>query len=305
MRSHRCRAGVGLVDLQLLRTFLEVSDTGSFGTAAARLFVTQSAVSLRVHRLEAQLGRPLFDRTTAGVVLTQAGREFRGFATLILRNWEQARQRVSALDGLSAELAVAAQPSLWPRFGFRWLDRLRDELPKTAIRAEMARPDALAGLIMTGSVQAILSHVALIRPGLTTEHLMEDQLVMVATWPDATVEAVNGAYGLVDWGQEFLRAHDEALPILAERKLVLGFGTLTVDYLKGRRLAAYLPARVARKPLGEGAVHLVRDAPSFPNPSWVIWRDDMDPAHRSVASKTLSEAVSQAEAATAEVIDQL
>lgn len=293
------------MDLQLIKTFLEVSATGSFGAAAGRLFVTQSAVSLRVHRLEDQLGRPLFDRTKGGVTLTSAGREFRGFATMILRNWEQARQRVSTMDGAPTSLAVAAQPSLWPRFGFRWLDRLRAELPNIAIRAEMARPEALTQMLLSGSVQAVLTYEAVVRPGLATETLMEDQLVMVSPWEDATVEAVVSRYAMVDWGQEFQRAHDEALPMLANTKLVLGMGTLAAWYLRNRPFAAYLPARYARKPLAEGALHLVKDAPSFAHPSWVIWREDMEPAFRTVAAKALLEAVAQAEEETAEVLDQL
>jgi LysR family transcriptional regulator, flagellar master operon regulator len=293
------------LDLQLLKTFLEVAATGSFGAAAGRLFVTQSAVSLRVHRLEDQLGRPLFDRNKGGVVLTSAGREFRGFATMILRNWEQARQRVSALDAAPAALSIAAQSSLWPRFGFRWLDRLREALPDVAIRAEMARPDALAQMILSGSVQAVLSYEAVIRPGLMAEPLMEDQLVMISPWEDATVESVGGRYAMVDWGVEFQRAHDEALPMLADTRLVLGMGTLAAWYLRNRPYAAYLPARYAKRPLDEGMIHLVRDAPSFTHPSWVIWREDMDPDLRAVAARTLSEAVAKAEEDTAEVVEQL
>lgn len=293
------------MDLQLLKTFLEVATTGSFGAAAGRLFVTQSAVSLRIIRLETQLGRPLFDRTKAGVSLTSAGREFRGFATTILRNWEQARQRVSALDGAPTELALAAQPSLWPRFGFRWLDSLRAECPDVTIRAEMARPDALANLILAGSVQAVLSYHALVRPGLATEPLMEDQLVLVSPWEDATIDSLVGRYAMVDWGPEFQRAHDEALPVLAGPKLILGMGTLAAWYLRNRPFAAYLPARYARQPIQDGALFLVPDAPSFAQPSWVIWREDMDPDLRAVAARTLSEAVVRAEEATAEVLDQL
>jgi DNA-binding transcriptional LysR family regulator len=293
------------LDLQLLKTFLEVATTGSFGAAAGRLYVTQSAVSLRIIRLETQLGRPLFDRTKTGVNLTSAGREFRGFATTILRNWEQARQRVSALDGAPAELALAAQPSLWPRFGFRWLDSLRAELPEVTIRAEMARPDALVNLILAGSVQAVLSYHALVRPGLATDPLMEDQLVLVSPWEDATIDSLVGRYAMVDWGPDFQRAHDEALPMLAEAKLILGMGTLAAWYLRNRPFAAYLPARYARQPIQDGALFLVPDAPSFAQPSWVIWREDMDPDLRAVAARTLSEAVAQAEEATAEVLDQL
>lgn len=292
------------MDLDLIKTFLEVAATGSFGAASGRLFVTQSAVSLRIQRLEDQLGRPLFDRNKGGVTLTPAGREFRGFATMILRNWEQARQRVSAIDGPAMALAVAAQPSLWPRFGFRWLDRLREELPDLSMRAEMARSEALAEMILTGTVQAVLSYEAVIRPGLVTEPLMEDQLVMVSPWEDATVEGVVGRYATVDWGAEFHRAHDEALPMLSDRKFVLGMGTLAAWYLRNRPFAAYLPARYARAPMSEGAMFLVKDAPSFARPSWVIWREDMDPVLRTVAARTLSEAVAMAEEETAEVLGQ-
>ncbi|NJS38781.1 MAG: LysR family transcriptional regulator [Rhodobacteraceae bacterium] len=293
------------MDLQLLKTFLEVASSGSFGAAAGRLFVTQSAVSLRVHRLEDQLGRPLFDRRKDGVTLTSAGREFRGFATLILRNWEQARQRVSAMNGAPTTLAVAAQSSLWPRFGFRWLDRLREEMPDLVIRADMARPDALAQMILSGAVQAVLSYENVVRPGLTSQPLMEDQLVMVSPWPDATADNVVGRYAMVDWGPEFQRAHDEALPQLAEAKLILGMGTLAAWYLQNRPFAAYLPARYARKALDAGSVFLVKDAPVFGHPSWVIWREDMDPALQAVAARTLSEAVARAEEDTAEVVEQL
>ena len=293
------------MDLQLLKTFLEVAATGSFGAASGRLYVTQSAVSLRIIRLETQLGRPLFDRTKQGVQLTSAGREFRGFATTILRNWEQARQRVSALDGAPSELALAAQPSLWPRFGFRWLDSLRAELPEVRLRAEMAPSDALADLILAGSVQAVLSYQALERPGLATEPLMEDQLVLVSPWPEATLGGLDGRYALVDWGPEFRRAHDAALPALAEARLVLGTGTLAAWYLRNRRYAAYLPARYARQPILDGTLFLVPEAPSFARPSWVIWREDTDAHLRAVAARTLSTAVELAEEATAEVLDQL
>ena len=61
------------MDITLIRTFLEVAATGSFVNASERLFVTQSAVSLRVQRLEDSLGKPLFVRSKAGAELTAAG----------------------------------------------------------------------------------------------------------------------------------------------------------------------------------------------------------------------------------------
>ena len=64
------------MDITLIKTYLEVAATGSFGLASDRLFVTQSAVSLRVQRLEANLGHRLFLRSKAGAVLTPQGLQF-------------------------------------------------------------------------------------------------------------------------------------------------------------------------------------------------------------------------------------
>lgn len=291
------------MDLQLLRTFLEVAATGSFGAASGRLFVTQSAVSLRIQRLEDELGHPLFDRTKGGVALTSAGREFRGFATLILRNWEEARQRVGALNGMQPMLTVAAQSSLWPGFGFDWLDRLRAALPDVAIRADTAQPDHLTEMVLSGAAQVVLTYEAMARPGLAVEPVITDQLILVSPWPDATADDLLGRYVLVDWGPDFQRAHDAALPMLSDRKLTLGTGALAAAYLHERALSAYLPARYAASHLTVGTLHLVRHTPRFQRPAFAIWRDDMDPALRAVAGRTLAEVVKQADEATAAALE--
>jgi DNA-binding transcriptional LysR family regulator len=61
------------LDLGLLRAFVTIAETESFTRAAARLGLTQPAVSLQMRRLEAQLDRRLFDRSQAGVHLTVQG----------------------------------------------------------------------------------------------------------------------------------------------------------------------------------------------------------------------------------------
>ncbi|MGF6546199.1 DNA-binding transcriptional LysR family regulator [Paraburkholderia youngii] len=56
------------MDITLARTFLEVSASGSFISAAERLHLTQTAVSARIRTPEEQLGRRLFVRNKAGAV---------------------------------------------------------------------------------------------------------------------------------------------------------------------------------------------------------------------------------------------
>ncbi|CDX61874.1 putative transcriptional regulator, LysR type [Mesorhizobium plurifarium] len=61
------------LDSELLRTFLTVAKAGSLSGGAARLFRTQSAVSLQVQKLENAIGQRVFERHGRGVVLTAAG----------------------------------------------------------------------------------------------------------------------------------------------------------------------------------------------------------------------------------------
>lgn len=61
------------LDIDLLRAFVTVVETGGFTRAAALLGRTQPAVSLQIRRLEDQLRSPLFDRGGKGVGLTTEG----------------------------------------------------------------------------------------------------------------------------------------------------------------------------------------------------------------------------------------
>lgn len=63
------------LDLRLLRSFVELAQDRSFTRAAARLHMTQPALSLQIQKLEAQVGVVLFRRSTRAVELTQEGSE--------------------------------------------------------------------------------------------------------------------------------------------------------------------------------------------------------------------------------------
>ncbi|MBU1698847.1 MAG: LysR family transcriptional regulator [Candidatus Eisenbacteria bacterium] len=64
------------MELQQLRTFLEVSRRGSFTAAARALHRTQPAISTQLRNLERELGQRLFHRKKSGVELTEVGRRF-------------------------------------------------------------------------------------------------------------------------------------------------------------------------------------------------------------------------------------
>jgi DNA-binding transcriptional LysR family regulator len=71
-----------MFDLELLRTFVSVVDSGGFTKAGERVNRTQSTVSQQIRKLEEQLGRPLLLRQRAGkhIELTEEGERLLGYA---------------------------------------------------------------------------------------------------------------------------------------------------------------------------------------------------------------------------------
>ena len=292
------------MDITLLKTFLEVSATGSFVSASERLYVTQSAVSLRIQRLEDTLGKPLFTRSKAGAEMTNAGREFERYALSMIRIWEEARQQVAIPEGFTKSLTIGAQYSLWPRLGFRLLDGLQARMPELNIRAELGMPDRLTRFLIEGIMQVGLMYMPQLRPGLSVEPVMNEDLVLVASWPNPTLD-LEGRYVFVDWGPEFVNAHTIALPELTNPGLTLSLGALTAEYVVNRQSSAYLPARYIKKYLDSGQLYLVPGAPTFPYPVWAVWRDDLDPEIMEAARFVLKKVAMDADTANEVVMERL
>lgn len=292
------------MDIGLIRTFLEVAATGSFVNASERLFVTQSAVSLRIQRLEDSLGKALFTRSKAGAELTAAGREFERYALSLIKVWEEARQQIGVPEGYTKSLTVGAQYSLWPRLGFRWIDLMQREMPTLNIRAELGMSDRVTRFLVEGVVQVGLMYTPQLRPGLTARRVMEEELVLAASW-EASLEEIVPRYVFVDWGPEFVHAHALELPQLTNPGLTLSLGAMAADYVVMRRAAAYLPARYIKRYLDEGRLHLVPNAPIFPYPIWSVWRDDLESDIREVAEAALVAIGSQIDGEQNAVIEAL
>ncbi|WP_417807132.1 LysR family transcriptional regulator [Thioclava sp.] len=292
------------MDITLIKTFIEVARTGSFIAASSRLFVTQSAVSLRIQRLEENLGHPLFIRSKAGAVLTPAGEQFERYALSLLKLWEEARQQISIPEGYSRAFFVGADYSLWPRLGFRWLDSLQTAMPELSVHAEVGMPSRITRFLVEGIVHAALLYTPQLRPGLTVEPALDDELILVASYPEATIDDKKD-YVSVDWGPEFTHALAVAVPHLTDSGRSMALGALAVEYIVNRRASAYVPARSVQRYLDSGKLKIVADAPRFPYPSWVVWRDDLDEDLAKLARNCLKDVVQAAEREQESIVDTI
>lgn len=102
------------LDIEELRTFVEVADAGGVSSAARRLGVSKSIVSRQLARLEADLGTQLLARTTRGAALTEAGVLFRDHAARACAEIDTARELILPDGELCGRLRVAAPLTFGP-----------------------------------------------------------------------------------------------------------------------------------------------------------------------------------------------
>lgn len=113
MTGRRVAAGADVlkcatVSLAQLEYFVAVAEEGHLTRAASRLHISQPPLTRAVHRLEAELGVPLFERTAKGMVLLPAGQRLLGRAREILALVEQTRQEAATAEAAETEQAARA-----------------------------------------------------------------------------------------------------------------------------------------------------------------------------------------------------
>ena len=108
------------MEIDELRTFVEVADSGGITAASMRLGLAKSIVSRRLARLEQELGVQLIARTTRGTVLTETGLTFRDHAARVCAEVDVALEAVRPTGDLRGRLRVAAPLSFGPTH-FAWV----------------------------------------------------------------------------------------------------------------------------------------------------------------------------------------
>ena len=99
----KLEGGVDMIsNLEYYRTFLHVANSCSFTRAAELLFISQSAVSQTIKKLENELNCTLFERTSHGLLITEEG-------TALYRHVQKAMEE---LDRGENALSTMTPPSI-------------------------------------------------------------------------------------------------------------------------------------------------------------------------------------------------
>lgn len=184
-------------ELEDLTAFLAVMETGTFHGAAARLNLSQPAVSRRIQKLEQALGSRLFERTTRSVIPTLAAKRLQSRAEALI---EDASDIARAMRDDSIEFAhqrqslvtVASVASVMSRIFPAALRHLAEagDLPRVRFLDTSANEVAVA--VANGEADFGICSLPSLEPNAVFEPLFEEIIVlaMARDHPLAGVEEV-------------------------------------------------------------------------------------------------------------------
>lgn len=167
------------LDLNLLRVFLVVAEAGSVTTAAARLYLTQPAVSAALRRLTTAVGAPLFVRQGRSLALSSRGAALRAKAQLHLSALVEAALTPQAFDPSTSErvlrlgLSDAAEAWLLPRL----LRLLAKRAPRMSLIAVPVQFRTVGEALGSGRVDVAVTVADELSPSVRRQVLLWTDLV--------------------------------------------------------------------------------------------------------------------------------
>jgi LysR family cyn operon transcriptional activator len=167
------------MDLRQLRYFAVVAEERSFTRAASRLHVTQSTVSHQIRQMEEELGKPLFERTSRRVVITEVGETLLASATRALREFDEGiRLIAAAADPLVGKLTISATHTFNIRLIPECVAQLGELHPAVSVVVREMFAAEVVKLVEAGDVDVGITYDPHRRDRLDFETLYVEEMVL-------------------------------------------------------------------------------------------------------------------------------
>jgi LysR family hydrogen peroxide-inducible transcriptional activator len=150
-----------------MRYALAVLETQNFRTAATRTNVSQSGLSMQLHKLEALLDTTLFDRSRQPVLPTPDGSRVLDQMRTILRETERLGRIVAEETDPSGAFRLGVIPSLSSSIVPLFLPRFVAKFPKVQLSLEELKTEEMIERLRSDTLEAGIAAIPLESPGVT------------------------------------------------------------------------------------------------------------------------------------------
>jgi len=146
------------MDIRGLRYFIKLAECLNFTHAARECFITQTAMSQNIAKMEEELGFQLFRRNNRTVELTPAGRDFYGKMYLLVKDYDEAVTHCSNLaNGKAGQLRIAVSNCVDSLILMSCFREFRDTYPEVRLKVHIKEPHFFNDFLRQRKVDAVIN----------------------------------------------------------------------------------------------------------------------------------------------------
>ena len=256
--------------IELLTTFLEVSQTLHVRVSAENLFLTQAAVSSRIKQLEEELSVLLFDRTQKRLKLTAEGHRLVKHANEMVLMWQKVKHDVGVSQTNSYQLFVGSMMSIWDIVLQDWLQKIHRNLDDVHLFTHTYSPLELRKQVISRLVDIAFLFEPPYIEDIVAEKVATVPLQLVSTEKEIEINDIENMV-MVDYGEsvnnQIIRDYSDYTAIrhnMSQPRIALNF----ILEASG---CAYLPRQMCFEHIRKGKLHKVNNAPEYSRDIFAIY----------------------------------
>jgi LysR family hydrogen peroxide-inducible transcriptional activator len=165
------------MNLKDLKYLVALADTGHFGKAAERSFVSQPTLSAQLKKLEEYLGVKLVERQPKNVQLTEVGRQIVVRARRMLDEGDEIIAR-SNTDPFAGKLKMGLIPTIGPYLLPRVMPKIRKAVPQLGLMLYEYQTEALLKRLRDGEIDLGIMALPVMLDGLESRELYEESFTV-------------------------------------------------------------------------------------------------------------------------------
>lgn len=269
------------MDIELVKTFIEVKNCRHFGKAAENLYLTQAAVSSRIRQLEQYFGVELFIRNRNNIQLTPAGERFVSHAEVMMQTLRMAKQDVALTQEQVTQISIAGTPNTWDTYIHDAISKIYATQPDVSLVAEILAREQITRQLLERSLDIAIIFDPPKAEELKIELLHTFALIPVSTSsePIASPSDVT-RYIRVDWGTNFTAWHGKELKGMATPLMRTSTARIALDLMLQCGGTAYLPDVLVEPFIEQGSLHRLDALPEFKREVYIAYHKENEHAQK-------------------------
>ncbi|MEJ6475808.1 LysR family transcriptional regulator [Pseudoalteromonas piscicida] len=265
------------MDIDLLKTFVEVVKTRHFGRAAENLYITQSAVSFRIRQLEQSLGVNLFIRQRNNIQLTAPGERLLPHAKMILTGMQRAKVDVALANNMHKQLSLSGTANIWDAFLQFGINHIVSAMPGVSLVAEVKAQQESTRLLLERTLDLAVLFDPPKVDELVVKPISDLAIIPVSTFDTVSKEDFfDNQYVYVDWGTAFSLWHAKQFTGATPPYFRTSTGRIALDLILQCGGSAFVPEALALESIEAGRLYQVNDVESNSREIFVAYHKDND-----------------------------